>query len=161
MIQLPHVLSELAQMALDDMTTKLEPLGLTVDLRSWAKEDSGLGHCTVCAGGAVMVARLGLDPLKGESFGHGWLIREFGWENALALVAIDCLRSGQVGAAVAVLEQKSFDPWEDAPRVRRDGDGDHDEYDEHPLSRPMDEEYGPEFLADLRELIADLRAAGR
>jgi hypothetical protein len=161
-VLLPHKLSELAQIALDDTTTKLEPLGISVNMSAWCRPDRRPGHsCTVCAAGAVMVARLGLDVSKGEAFGHEWLVRDFGEHNALALVAIDSLRQGQVGVALNVLSSKSFQPWKDSPEHH---DEDFPELwtgaDGHALSRQMDDEFGEQWREEMLDLIASLREAG-
>jgi hypothetical protein len=165
-VQLPHKLSELAQIALDDLTTKLEPRGIRVDLNYWCRlERRPQPSCTVCAAGAVMVSRLGLDVARGQSFGHGWLIEMFGEHNALALVAIDSLRQGQVGVALETLETQTFKPWQQAPDCEFDDDGESDPEawhgeDGHALSRRMPEEYCAEWRDGMAQLISDLREDG-
>lgn len=155
-VRLPHSLSELAQIALDDLTTEVPARGLRVGMSTWCRK-RGDGTCSVCAAGAVMVARLGLDPAKGETGGHGWLIRDFGEHNALALVAIDSLRQGRVEVAERTLRERSFVPWMNDEPFDEDGNG---EEDPHELSRLIATEYGDEWIKDMRQLVTDLRKAG-
>lgn len=142
--QLPHVLSELAQVALDDIA-KTPALGLGIRMTSWCNKRA----CTVCAAGAVMVSRLGMPFADGEHCGHRWMLDRFGLHNTLALAAIDCLREGNVGFAIATMETQSLDTWVN------DDEGD----DLHALARPMPVEFGDEWLAEMRRLVTDLREA--
>lgn len=137
--QLPHKLSELAQMALDDVAAVEKLEGYSIDMDDVfhaAYPDDGL--CVVCAAGAVMVNRLGAD----RALDHG--PRDFGPNNSNALLAIDSLRVGQVGAALGRLIHGY------SKGVR------------HALDRSIAQyaTSATDWRADMIRLVADLREAG-
>jgi hypothetical protein len=148
MIQLPHKLSELAQIALDDVTEIENTPGYTVAMESW--HTPGSASCEVCAAGSVMVCHFGLQ--KEDYICLGVFEKLFGGSNTRALLAIDCLRRGFVSAAQQVLIDRQA--WITLPL---------DDYDDpHEVSRPMpDYDDNPaSWHSEMAQLIADLRAAG-
>jgi hypothetical protein len=138
--QLPNKLSELAQMALDDvLAVERLPNQFVVDMGEFIVESGNL--CRVCAAGAVMVQRLGATTNSTTN--------DFGPHNKWALWAIDKLRMGYVGWALQILKGDERVAWR-----REDTD--------HALDRDV-----PEYSTDsgewhvaMRSLIADLQKAG-
>ncbi|HTJ17773.1 MAG TPA: hypothetical protein VL494_13430 [Steroidobacteraceae bacterium] len=145
-VLLPHKLSELAQMALDDVEA-IERSGIHgIEMASWCRWDSTGGPCAMCAAGAVAVQRLGLSRTV---VSHVEFYKLFGDHNADALVAVDQLRMGNVGAALLLVE--GSEDWETV-----------NDSEEHELNREIPR-YGIDMAgwhAGMRALIADLREAG-
>jgi hypothetical protein len=139
MFQLPHKLSVLAEMALDDVV-KVEQLnGFVIDMSEFIIDGGEV--CSVCAAGAVMVQRLGATKSN--------TTEDFGLDNKRALWAIDALRLGLVGKAKQRLTMGN-------PPIDNAADAD------HWLDRDL-----PEYDADcsdwheaMQVLIDDLREAG-
>lgn len=160
-VQLPHVLSELAQIALDDVI-KVEVLpGYRIGMASWHAVDSFSAGCTVCAAGAVMDRTLGLERETNLDSVHD-ILKRFGAHNGAALLAIDALRRGAVGEALTILgsEDPEASWYADEEACGDDEDEDELRIPRHALSREL-----PQYTEDgwhdaMRELIADLRKAG-
>lgn len=173
-IQLPHVLSELAQMALDDVTVIDQREGFVVCMGDWYTTDDNVG-CAVCAAGSVMVQRLGMRGV-GALCSYSAIEVKFGRHNMLALLAIDMLRRGWVGDALMVLDQ---DPETLGGELHWEAASWNGRHAGHPLNRDLalaedaddidahrDGEgnvYGlpdlTDWCAGMAELIVDLRSA--
>lgn len=144
MTKLPHKLSELARVALDDVVAcEREPSRFTVEMNEayCAPGEGPDGTCWVCAAGAVMVQRLGRGVSEGEAFPHS-----FDNHNRDALLAINQLRMGAVGAALARLGRSDEEL----------GHGSHE------LDREMPEyeSSGADWHSAMEILIDDLVEAG-
>lgn len=132
MFQLPHKLSELAAMALDDVVAVHKRPGFMIDMGAWCspgvvRYPHGK-NCMVCAAGAVMVQRLGYSGSRSKITNPAEIFHAFGPANGRALLAIDMLRRGNVGWALAVLtdgESAWFAGLESS--------------DAHPLSRDLED----------------------
>lgn len=150
-VRLPHKLSELAQIALDDVT-KVETLpGFQIDMGNWARSYNG-GNCHVCAAGAVMVERLGLRNGEGVQ-NNEQLLERFGYENGAALLAIDALRRGCINDAIRILD--SEDPAETWDLCDLDPD-----CDDHRLSRKVPLYGHQNWRMAMETLVADLHRVG-
>jgi hypothetical protein len=140
MFQLPHKLSELATMALDDVV-EVEQLKdryvVSMNAVYHSPGDAGDKRCTVCAAGAIMARRLLADP-ELEAWPYN-----FGTQNGDALYAVDCLRTGDVAGALRHLGLSG--------------------YSTSPLDRDMpaySAEGAPRWHEAMLELIHDLTKAG-
>ncbi len=106
MIQLPHKLSELAKMALDDVVAVEQLADRYVvgmhDVFHTPGYNEDDERCVVCAAGCVMVQRLKAEPE------HDVGPYEFGKHNGDALMAIDCLRTGDVAGALRTLQLSGY-----------------------------------------------------
>jgi hypothetical protein len=140
MFQLPHKLSELARIALDDVVAVEQltdryvvAMDNVFHTPGYIEDDE---RCVVCAAGAVMVQRLNADPEI--DFGP----YEFGTHNGDALMAIDCLREGDVAGALRALQLSG--------------------YATSPLDRDLPEysSENAEWHEAMQELIDDLTEAG-
>lgn len=145
MIQLPHKLSELAQIAVDDIrSVEMRRDVYRVNMGQWHRPQSGV--CALCAAGAVMACRLDVpdrEDIEAPSFAE-----RFGVHNGNALLAVDELRTGCVGAAIASLTG-GYDVWRNIHIT-------------HELDREIisyDDDRAQWFL-EMNELIADLKQAG-
>lgn len=147
MYRLPRKLSELATIALDDVVALEQHPNFEIDMGTFLRRGD-FGPCAVCAAGAVMVKRLLDSPFSETSIVAAEFVARFGAENARALEAIEYLRSGTVGAALAVLEGRA--EWGNAV-----------EDNEHDLDRdlPMYAE-GAAWHEAMQVLIDDLTEAG-
>jgi hypothetical protein len=169
---LPHKLSDLAQIALDDVLKVHERDGYIVNMQAWLERHSAA--CVVCAAGAVAVERL--NPARDmDVTGTGSvLITRFGLHNGTALLAVDMLRRGWVGAALSVIESETpASTWEGFAWDRvepshhplnrlisaglAENDIEPDDDDNLPADQLLDSE---EWGETMRRLIADLREAG-
>lgn len=155
MLQLPHKLSELARIALDDVVAVSQLPGFTIRLCEWYAPRRS--NCMICVAGAVMVQRLGCTRRSSIS-SPGELAREFGPHNARALLAIDMLRRGNVGHALACIE-RGMQAWYDGLELA----------DQHELSCGLDpapeddtdkDGLPPIWVEAMGELIDDLEKAG-
>ncbi len=149
MMQLPHKLSELAQMALDDVTAMENTPGYVVTMGYWHTTRHLKMECGVCAAGCVISRRLGVaadvDLDSADSFAD-----TFGRDNSNALLAIDCVREGRIQQALDCVNGGGVDRWYDVSQ------------DDHDLSREMADyaDDRAQWHLDMAELIADLTAAG-
>lgn len=149
---LPHKLSELAQVALNDLAlAESLPKQYRIDMGNWLVQKTS-GVCVMCAAGAVMSFTLGEALRLGERLDHPTRIAQRFGENARALFAIDMLRRGWVGSALAIINSDEPEKtwWEC------------DDQDDHELTREMGEyESGPDGWRDeMNQLVSDLREAG-
>jgi hypothetical protein len=147
-IQLPHKLSDLAQIALDDVMRIRSLPGYRINMNRW-HELLG-GSCAVCAAGAVIANRLSVDR-ESDVFGVDF-DKRFGAANAKALLIIDELRSGAVGNAKNLLgasDEDAYSVWAN-------------NFATHQLDRNIVEyhEDPEQWRSDMLDLIADLRQAG-
>ncbi len=157
MFQLPHKLSELATMALDDVVAVSQLPGFKINMAEWYSPRHKA--CTVCVAGSVMVRHLHHTGRKiiGSPV---TLVEAFGEANARALLAIDMLRRGAVGSALACLARGDV-AWREAL--------DSSSFDDHPLSRdidPLNEDdtdrdgLPPLWVDEMTRLVEDLTEAG-
>lgn len=137
-VQLPHKLSELAQIALRDLEAcERRPDAFEIDMDLWFCPigTAERPKCAVCAAGAVMAQTLGADI----NSTHSRAPRDFGEHNSLALRVVDHLRLGWVGVAASTLGDcvegldRKLPPYQSSPEAFKDG---------------------------MRALIADLKKAG-
>lgn len=152
-VLLPHKLSELAQIALDDVLKVSTRPGFEIDMGTWVRSYHA-GFCAVCAAGSVAIERLGIS--KGDSIRENEeLVVRFGAHNAAALCAIDALRQGCVDGALKILADDE-DPVATWYELDLESDMDRSE-----LSRSMPV-YGDDgsWAEAMSDLIADLQKAG-
>lgn len=94
MSALPELPSDLLRLALRDLRmVESMPETYVVDMGHWHREH--MGKCHVCLGGAVLAGTLGLGA---DAEGLTALEAD---EVRNKLLALDCLRCGEVGSAVA------------------------------------------------------------
>lgn len=131
---LPSKPSDLAELALRDMRKAIGSPHYHINMRVFHKPNK---TCAVCVAGAVMAFTLGVP--HNEYLGPG----DFPEYIRGKLYAIDCLRSGAVGAA-----------FFDLGRSQEKGE----KFDRR--IAPYKERNRKPFFQDMRALIKDLRAAG-
>lgn len=144
MIQLPHKLSELANIALNDVVEveqrkATHVVNLDDCFIGWTRN----GVCTVCAAGAVMVERFNATGSDTTS--------SFGEHNQIAFFAIDKLRLGYVGWAQDILQRGHMAAAACAASAPA-----------HELDRdlPAYDSRGAAWHEAMQELIDDLEQAG-
>jgi len=147
-IQLPHKLWQLLEIALHDVKAVEAKPEYTVNMIQWhTPRFQGGDTCAVCAAGCVMISRLGVE----EDSGHitsAIFHRLFGAHNAAALCAIDELRDGQVGAALGILIDGASS-WCEASHDPHKLDRDVEQYHVDPL----------QWHSDMDKLLSDLKEA--
>lgn len=140
--RLPDKLSELLRVALVDLEKCEDDSRYFINMDVWHSGAFG-GICHVCLAGSVMAQSIGLDRTEFKypgSLGDRSVVGK--------LRAINFLRMGEVGSALAVLRDC------DADRIIGRG---------HALDRDNIALYqwqSTQFKADMRQLADDLEAAG-
>lgn len=150
-IELPNKLSELAAMALDDVTElEQRPSEFTIDMEEAYLDPAGPnGTCVICAAGAVMVQRLGASP------DHVLFPHSFEPRIHRALEAIDRLRDGSVGAAFVELRARVIHP-----SAMKSFDADYAAARELDRDMPRYSESTELWREEMQVLIDDLEEAG-
>lgn len=131
---LPNKPSDLAELVLRDMRKAIRSPLYHIDMSVFHVPNK---TCAVCAAGSVMAF-----TLNGPHDEHQ-LPGNFPEPTKRKLYAIDHLRTGNMGAAFAIMDRSSL-KGEQFTRVIAN----YDEHDRKP------------FFRDMRQLIKDLRAAG-
>lgn len=154
--KLPRILSDLLELALNDLEKAENSKTHAVDMGVWLKPHKG-GQCLVCLAGSVMAFSLNVtaDPSDDDIFGTGWsptCFTEFSMgshafysnDDADALQALNDLRTGNVSAAAMDINIELDDEMAYV-------------FDRHIVSYEND---SLRFKNQLRELVKDLREHG-
>ena len=131
---LPRKLSDLGELTLRNMQSAIRSPRYHIDMSVFHVPNK---TCAVCAAGSVMAFTLGVPHDVNR------LASDFPDSINHKLFAIDCLRSGAVGAALIELRQ----PYTEGKKLDRE-------------IAPYEERNRKPFFRAMRALIKDLRAAG-
>lgn len=144
--KLPRKMSALIRVALADLGKVEEQSALyKVDMREWHRANS---HCTVCFAGSVMAMTLGASPQMTYTPGEMITLGLASDNDFNALSALNELRDGWIGCAAGEMELDAEGPVAEALSAKW----------ESKVTRYEVDRAG--FKADMREMAADLEAAG-
>jgi hypothetical protein len=132
---LPDKASDLIEIALEDLEKIEKDPRYRIDMNKWHEPyqgPDGRPVCLVCFAGGVMASRLGIKPTE-------WACTT--GPEAGKLDALDCFRNGDIESAYECLERENPLPDDDVTIT--------------PYCH-----YPEDFKSDMRNLAAQLRAAG-
>lgn len=102
--RLPRKLSELLELALEDLEKTENTPGFRIDMNRWL--DNIHGNCVACLAGSVMVQQFCKPPKEDEcaiSPIDLYVEQIISYDDFVRLKALDCLRTGQIRRAYETL----------------------------------------------------------
>ena len=97
-MQLPHKLSALTRLAINDLQLVMADPDYKVNMNTWHEPREG--KCAVCFAGSVMAKSLGVSQKDNIS------PSQFGENNNRALCALDLIRIGRIKASLELVDQE-------------------------------------------------------